>query len=109
MDYTLERNLFYKCCDVYDSGGMSCFERFVDDFDGDNEEKNYLIQLREILRISNLSGPTRISILSRDSSLELIISDLFYQANHILEPEHGRWVKGKIEAFYFDREHGELQ
>jgi hypothetical protein len=106
MEYLKKRNLFYKCCDVYDSSGMSGFESFADNFDCDNEEKNYLIQLREILRISNSSGLTRISILSRDSSLELIISDLLYQANHILEPEMGRWIKREIEIFYFNREYG---
>ena len=107
MDYKKERGLFSKCCDVHDSSGMAGFEDWVDEFQSDNEEKKYLTELREVLKISNSTGVSKIPILPRDSSLQRIINDLTYLSNH-LKDESGIYLKRKLEEFFFKRAHQEF-
>ncbi len=108
MDYLKERNLFSKCCDCYDFGGMAGFEEFVDDFRGNLDEMKYLVEFRAILRISNSCAHSKISILPRDYSLKKGIEDLKFWSRH-LKNESGEYLRIKLEEFFFKREHGELQ
>jgi len=109
MDYKKERGLFSKCCDAYDSAGMAGFEKWVDEPFFDDDEKKYLVELREVLRIANNTGISKIPILPRDSSRQTIINDLTFQSIHCEADKGGRYLKIKLEEFFAKRERGELQ
>ena len=69
MDYEKESRLWALCIEQYGRLRMGGFENWVDDYPCPDEEKRYLLETREYLRMRNSTGLTRVDSLQVYSSL----------------------------------------
>ena len=105
MDYQHEQNLFKLCLEEYKLGGLSGIERLVEKFEGNFEEKSYLTNLRDILRLRNGHGTTRILFLTAYDSFQEIKNETVYLSQTLLIEDGGIYLQTKLEEYFFNTSH----
>lgn len=102
MDERRERGLIKLCSFQFSRGGMSGFETWVENYSGSEEKKKYLLKLREVIRIRNGHGASRIDFLDPYTSLKQIITDTFYLSQHLPRDAGGDYLKAKMQELDFN-------
>ena len=87
----------------YSSGGLAGFEKFVMEYNGEENDFRYLANLCEILNIRNSTGRTRIMFLHEYSSWQEIATESHHMILlRLISKEEQDYLRAKLEEFDFN-------